>query len=886
MSSSANPEASAANPVASAANGVSLTGVLHGGQAPISGSALTLYAAGLPATAAPNMLGTSTTDANGSFNIPYICPKVSTLVYVVAAGGNSGGGVNSAIKLMAALGPCDSLPSSIVINELTTVAAVYALNAFSNIAPSGTGLGGCVDCVPVVQADMTQLHGNSPAINNAFKTAALLADVTTGQPAQSLPPAASCTVAGAPVNCSALRKFTALGNVLGSCVNSAGASSAQCTALFNCAVPNATEMSAAALDCTVPAGSNVSTDTLQATLSIARNQGVVGLPVLSALAGRTVLFSPGSLELGNDATIAISFTGGGINGPVGIAIDSAGDVWTANYASNVGDSISELSAIGLPLSPAAGFTGGGLGTPVGIAIDSAGNVWVANRFGPGGLGGVSEFNTSGTPLSGSAGFTGAWANNPFAIAIDANGNIWTVNADGNGNLNELSPQGTILSGNGFTGGGLANNHFGIAVDAAGNVWTTNDPNGISELTSGGVPVSPAAGFVGGGLNAPVGIAIDSGGNVWIANSGNNSVSEFSSSGQPFSLTTGFTGGGLNAPVAIAIDGVDHIWVTNPGNGSVTELNSSGATLSPFGFKGIGAAGSTALLDRPQGIAIDAAGDVWVSNSGNNTVTEFIGAAAPSVTPLVAQIAKPAAALVSIAVTPTAATITDGNTQQFTATGTYADASVRNLSASATWSSSNTTFATIAAGGLATCVAPGAVDITASMTQDGTIITGTATQALTCSAPIVSSGPACNTAPANPGGAQPYDNQSYCVSFSGLTDINYQFAGTLTFTTPSTPGAVTGCSYWSSGTLSGAGPYSTAQTPCSGVINASAGAPTLNLLDAFGNSFSLSFSGGAVSGSYSLGDFGPSVAAGGNAVGQISATSPTAATAAARLHQQR
>lgn len=872
MNSSASPAESAANPVASAANGVSLTGVVHGGQAPIVGSTVTLYAT-FKATEFPNVVGTTTTDANGNFSFGTRCLRGSdlTLIYVVAAGGNAGGGTNSAIKLMAALGDCASAPSSIVINELTTVAAVYALNAFSNVPASDFPLSGCVDCTPVVLADMTQLHGNPPAINNAFKTAALLVDVSTGQPAASLPPGDSCTAAGTQVNCNALRKINKLGNMLGSCVNSAGASSVQCTALFDCAVPNAVPLTLT-IDCTVPTGAAISTDTLQATLSLARNQGVVGLTALDALAGRNVLFSPVSAGL-NETTIALNFTGGGIDAPEGIAIDSGGNVWTANSGNS---SVSELSASGLPISPAAGFIGGGLNVSVGIAIDSTGNVWVTNFFSPFlspiPTGSVSELNASGTPLSGSSGFTGVWASKPNAIAIDASGNIWTVNDDGNGNVNVLSPQGMIISGNGYTTGGGP--HGGIAVDTTGNVWTTNeDSNGISELTSGGVPLSPAAGFVGGGLSAPAGIAIDSSGNVWTANIENNSVSEFSSSGQPFSPITGFTGGRLNAPSAIAIDGANHIWVTNNGNGTVTELTSSGAVLSPFGFTGIAGSGNVALLDNPMGIAIDGAGDVWVSSNGNSSVTEFIGAAAPTVTPLVAQISKPLSALLSIAVTPTTAAITDGSTQQFTATGTYADESVRNITASVTWTSSNTSIATIAAGGLATCVAPGGVDITASVTQDGATITGTATQALTCSAPVVSSGPSCYPAPANPGGAQPYDNQSYCVSFAGSTDAEYNFIGTLSFTTPSAPGALVNCQYWSSGTVAGlAAPQSTGPTPCTGTVNASSG--TLAIQDAFDNTFSGFFSGSSVSGNFALVNFGPPVAADGNLQGQFASTPPT------------
>ena len=823
----ASNSTSSAAPAAGPHSAKTLSGVVHGGQAPITGSTLTLYVAGQPASTAPTQLDTTTTDAHGNFSFTGLtCPTAGALLYVVAAGGNAGGGNNSAIKLMAALGPCGSLPSSIVINELTTVAAVYALNAFSNISPSGTGPGGCVDCVPVTQSDMTQLHGNSPAINNAFNTTALLADVTTGQPARSLPPAGSCTAAGPPINCSALEKLTGLGNSLASCVNSSGASSAQCTTLFGCSAP-------------VPRGANplhcasdptTSTDTLQAALSIARSPGLVGVSEIRGLATPDVVFIPGAGGSLNEWTIALEFTGGGLAAPYGIAVDAAGNVWVASFQGR--GAVSEFNASGVPISPAAGFTGGGLAEPVAIAIDAAGNAWMANTFGNGS---ISELNSSGVPLSPATGFTAGGVNTPNAIAIDVAGNVWIANAGA---------------------------------------------NSVSELYPSGAAVSPAAGFTGGGINTPVAIAIDGASNVWTANL-NNSVSELNSSGMALSPAAGFTDG-LDLPSAIAIDGAGNVWIANGANcasidcvSSISEFNSSGTQMSLFPFTGVGGATSVPVLSNPAGIAIDGAGDVWVANAGNSSVTEFIGAAAPTVTPLVAQITEPAAALVSIAVTPTSAAATDGSTQPFTAMGTYADNSMRNISASVTWSSSNTSFATIAAGGLATCVAPGVVSMTASITQDGATITGTATQALTCSAPVVA-GLACYAAPSSPGGgAQPYDNQSYCVSFSGTTDVAYSFTGTLSFTTPTTPGALINCQYWSSGTVTGVtGTQTTGPTPCTGTVSTSAGTPTLAIQDSSGNSFSGVFSGSSVGGSYIFGDFGPTTAAGGDATGTFSVTPPT------------
>ena len=88
-------------------------------------------------------------------------------------------------------------------------------------------------------------------------------------------------------------------------------------------------------------------------------------------------------------------------------------------------------------------------------------------------------------------------------------------------------------------------------------------------------------------------------------------------------------------------------------------------------------------------------------------------------------------LVSIAVTPSTASIAPGSTQQFTAKGTYANGSTQDLTSTATWQSSNSAIATITAAGLATGVAPGAVNITATSGS----VSGTAS--LTVTNPLVS-----------------------------------------------------------------------------------------------------------------------------------------------------
>ena len=198
---------------------------VHGGQAPVSGSVIQLYAVGTTgdgSAATPLLTQPVSSAADGTFAITgdYTCPTPSTLVYLTATGGNPGlspGTNNAAIALLAALGPCGNLSSSTVVsvNELTTVAAVSALAPFMS-ATGSVGSG---------SADAT-------ALTNAFTLASQYVNTTTGTaPGSNVP--AGLTVPVAQLN--------TLANILSSCVNSAGGvagDGSTCGTLFAATTPN------------------------------------------------------------------------------------------------------------------------------------------------------------------------------------------------------------------------------------------------------------------------------------------------------------------------------------------------------------------------------------------------------------------------------------------------------------------------------------------------------------------------------------------------------------------------------------------------------------------------------------------------------------------------
>lgn len=117
----------------------------------------------------------------------------------------------------------------------------------------------------------------------------------------------------------------------------------------------------------------------------------------------------------------------------------------------------------------------------------------------------------------------------------------------------------------------------------------------------------------------------------MANYDDNRVSEISGAGTVLT-SGGFTSASVDDPDDIAIDGAGTVWICSFWGLSVTELAGSsssapGAVLSP-----VGGLGADAGLLEAYSLAIDASGNLWVSNKDSNTLTEFIGLAAPVRTP--------------------------------------------------------------------------------------------------------------------------------------------------------------------------------------------------------------------------------------------------------------
>ncbi|HEY6374296.1 MAG TPA: choice-of-anchor D domain-containing protein [Edaphobacter sp.] len=262
-------------------------GSVHGGQQPVSGATIQLYAVGSSgdgSAATPLLTNSATSDANGNFSISsYSCPTAASLVYIVASGGNPGlapGTNNTALNMMAALGRCDSVGSSfIVVNELTTVAAVSALSPFL-ASPGNVG----------------SSSADASSLANAFALASEFVNSSTGLAPGSNVPAGLVV----PID-----KINTLADVVAVCINSAGGiagDGSSCGTLF---------------PLTTLAGFPPPTDIITALLNVA-NDPPLNTAALFNLVVPTAPFQPQLTAVPADFSIRLTTVGssGGSTGPV------------------------------------------------------------------------------------------------------------------------------------------------------------------------------------------------------------------------------------------------------------------------------------------------------------------------------------------------------------------------------------------------------------------------------------------------------------------------------------------------------------------------------------------------------------------------------------------
>lgn len=374
-----------------------------------------------------------------------------------------------------------------------------------------------------------------------------------------------------------------------------------------------------------------------------------------------------------------------LNRPVGVALDRAGNLLIADEGNH---RIRKVDASTGNISTVAGTGTGGFGgdggpatsaklnSPSGIALDGIDNLYIADsenhrvRKVTAFTGTISTAaGTKGRGFSGDGGkATVAKLDEPTGLALDAAGNLYIAEL-GNGRVRKVDastrhistvvgPRPEDFDGDGSPATSAMLNVSGIALDRAGNLFIAGadshcvrkvdaSTGNISTIAgAGGYSQWHEGGFGGDGgpaasamLYSPEGVALDDAGNLYIADRFNSCIRKVDASTGNISTiagtgSAGFGGDGdtaaaamLDHPEGIALDAANNIYVADSGNHRIRKVDASTGNISTVagtgkcGFGGNGGPARSALLNSPEGVALDAAGNLYLSDTGNHCIRE-------------------------------------------------------------------------------------------------------------------------------------------------------------------------------------------------------------------------------------------------------------------------
>ncbi len=375
-----------------------------------------------------------------------------------------------------------------------------------------------------------------------------------------------------------------------------------------------------------------------------------------------------------------------LDSPMGIVLDGSGNLYIADTFDNrirVVNSkgiISTIAGNGTMCSPPSATCGDGgsatqanLALPRAVAVDKLGQVYIAdtrdNRVRIVSSGNINTL--AGTGWFGFAGDGGsplsAELAAPNGVWVDSSGNV-LISDTLNQRVRQVTP-GTTPVINTLVGGGnggdngpataarLANPST-VAVDSSNNYYIADTANNRIRFVAGGTISTVAGngntGYTGDGgpavaatLNAPWGVAVDPSENIYIADSYNRvvryvdaatqGIDTFAGNGSPCIPSTGLCGDGgpavsanLSFPSTVILNQAGEVYIADSGAARVRKVDTSGniwtvAGTGQPGYAGDGGPATSAQLNGPVGIAVDANGNLYIADAHNNVIRCVVGA---------------------------------------------------------------------------------------------------------------------------------------------------------------------------------------------------------------------------------------------------------------------
>ena len=409
--------------------------------------------------------------------------------------------------------------------------------------------------------------------------------------------------------------------------------------------------------------------------TIATFNGAPGSLALDAAGNLYVLELSQVLKMSGGTFVAIAGTGeagfsgdGGpatsalFNVPNGIAVDSAGNLYISDFLNGrvrkvSGGIITTVAGKGMGT-----FVGdGGPATsaslsPQALTLDSAGNLYIADgprvRKVSGGIittiagNGIQSFSGDGGPATSASFYLST------GLCLDPAGNLYIADAPDE-RIRRVNSKGVIdtIAGNGsfrFSGdGGPATSATlnldqvypaGLALDSSGNLYIADTDNKRVRKVSGGVITTVAGGTFGdaggdGGpatsarLLRPSALAVDPAGNLYISDFGLGvGLVRIVSGGIITSLST--TGEPLTSPDSLAVDSAGNLYATDRYSNRVYKVSKGVVTVvagtGKQGFSGDGGAATSATFAGTIGLAVDAAGSIYLADYNNRRIRKVSG----------------------------------------------------------------------------------------------------------------------------------------------------------------------------------------------------------------------------------------------------------------------